>query len=638
MAKNNKTFYIIIFLTFIITAISYRTYMKNGWYDLDDYYTFEFAPAGSSILESSKATTDFLYREQGRFQPVRLYIFVALTHIFDEDSSVYYNFALHLVNILLLFLLLRKFRAGSIFSLISVLLFAVFGRFRYMDSSSVMIGGSGLNLLFILLTFLFLIKSLEAPPRRFLKRYAYLFISFLAYVSLIFSYEVAVPLFAPLVAVFYLFNRAGKGLLGPLRTKKSSYLLLYFIPLFIYIVFFRLFVKVDYEGAEIVWSLNILTRLKAYLLYTLFPPFPTEVHGLITAEFIILILYFSALILAMKRPDGNRVSVSDKRVSGLRLLLFSIVFYPSTVILFTLNNWEVPTSVMVHHTYLMTAAGAVLLAAFFYNLQWVFPQRLRKKYPVILAVFIFPLFLLNGEYNTVRYYKNDSHRVNEIKNIKKGIEALIPDVDSVDAVLFRNLSTPYYHIPSMDGALLKWFKFKKHIISGRDIISVRGDDIVFKGPLSIYVEPTSHKAKNDRVRIFFVSPIDGELLPYHYFVDLKRRLNIYQIGHVKEDWQKDGVDERQRLEAILSNFKKNNYLNIWFKSNKGLQNFAKSHTSIEVNDELVPDDRMTLSGDRLSIDISGRTKKINYFFLKVLSSDDRFKSTIRLIALTGSLP
>jgi len=138
--------------------------------------------------------------------------------------------------------------------------------------------------------------------------------------------------------------------------------------------------------------------------------------------------------------------------------------------------------------------------------------------------------------------------------------------------------------------------------------------------------------------MFFVSPIDGELLPYHYFVDFERGLNLYQMRHIEEDWQKDGVDESQILEVILSNFKRNNYLNIWFKSNQGLQDFAKSHTAIEVNDELVPDDRMTLSGDRLSIDISGRTEKINYFFLKVLSSDDRFKSTIRLIALTGSLP
>jgi len=605
---------------------------------MDDYVTLDMGPARASVLQSCEATTHYLYSKQKRYQPVRLCVFAAFTRYFKEENSVYYNFALHLINILLLFLLLRKFKVGSIFSLISVLLFAVFGRFRYMDSTSVMVGGSGLNLLFILTTFLFLIKGLQATAQELLKRYAFLTVSALAYAGLVFSYEVAIPLFAPLVMVFYLFNPGGKGLLTPLKTKKMLYLLLYLVPLLFYIVFYRLLVKVSYEGAEIVWSLDIFIRLKSYILYTLIPSFKLYIPS--KTGLLALGLYFAAVIVALK-SSKSKISPYDRKKSGLNFLLFGATFYSSAIVIFTLNDWSTPADVMVHHTYLLTAAGATLIASLFYNFQWIFPDSFRKIYLTVLIVLIFPIILLGGVFNAEVNYGTNSVRASKassISRLKKGIQSDIQDIDKTDAILLKNLYAPFYEIKSMNGAFEKWFGFQKDIMSGREIISARGDDIVFKGPLSIYAKARKFRVRNDRARIFFMSPLSGEILPYHYFVDFVRRLNIYQTLHVKEDFPSDNYDDQYRLEAILSNFKKNNYLNIWFKSNKGLQDFAKSHTLIEVNDELVPDDRMILSGDRLSIDISGRTKKINYFFLKVLSSDDRFKSTIRLIALTRSLP
>lgn len=633
MAKNKTTFYILILLTCLITAISFRSYFKYASYNLDDYHTFEFAPAGSSVLERCKATTDFLYLKQARFQPVRLCVFVAMTQLFDEDSSVYYNFALHLINILLLFLFLRKFGVGNVFSIISVLLFAVFGKFRHMDSSSVMIGGSGLNLFFILTALLFLIKSLESHGSEPVRRYLFLALSLLAYSSLVFSYEVAVPLFTLIVVVFYLFNDSGKGLLAPFRTKKLSYLLLYIIPLVIYLVFYRLLVNVDYEGAEIVWSYNIFIRLKSYILYTLIPPIPT--HAPSAAMFLVLIIYFAAIILAMKSRRLD-TGLSEERSKGLKLLLFGAVFYPSTVVLFILNDWLTPSSVMVHHTYLMTAAGAILSVSLVYNFQWLLPPSIRKKYLAILIILVFPIILINNERHTVRHYKDDASRVMSIRHLKKDVLAAVPDMEKTDAVLLKNFFYPYYDISSMDGALLKWFDFKKDIMSGREIISVRGGDIVFRGPLHRYKKPGELRAKNNRVRILFVRKKDGAVLPYHDLIGFEQQINIYQTKQVYEDCPKGSCADKHKLEAILSNFKRNNYMNIWFTSRDGLERFLKNVTSIEVNDEPVSREKIHVSDEVISIDVSKLRDRINYFFLRITSADDRFKESFRLIALTKS--
>lgn len=635
MAKNKSTFYFLIIFVFLISAISYRYYFKYSAYAMDDYETFTFAPAETSVFQACKVTSDVLYSVQKRFQPVRLCLFVALTRFFEEESSAYYNFALHLVNIALLFFLLRKFGAGSIFSLISILLFAVFGRSRYMDSSSAMIGGSGLNLFFISTTFLFLIKSLEAHGRKLVRRYFFLAISLLAYSALVFSYEVAAPLFAPLMAVFYLFCASGEKHLSLFKRKKIYYLFLYLIPLLIYIIFFRLLIDVDYEGARIVWSANIFLRLKSYLLYTLFPPFRLSMPSV--SGLIILLLYFFAVILGWKRGKTG-ISLSDRKKTGLKVLLFSLIFYPATLILFVINDWLTPDEVMVHHTYLMTAAGSILIVSFFYNLQWLLPSVLRGKFIAILVIFFSPIILLNAESNMVSHYGSELRRVNTSaqRAIKKGLQGAVPEVVEIDAIILKNFYSPYYDIHSVNGALSKWFGFKKYLISGREIISVRGDDIVFKGPLSRYEEPGEVRVKNNRVRMFFVSPGGGEILPYHYFIDFRRGLNLYQTLMVKKDCMKEGCNDSHVLEAILSSFKGDKYIKIWFKSSMALQAFLNTSPVIEVNDERVTSKRVSVSGRELSIDVSEIRERINYFFLKIISDDDKFKSYISLTAMDSA--
>ncbi len=640
MRNKNVIFYIFVFVAFLITAISFRSYFKYASYNLDDYTTFDMSPGGISVLESCRATTDALFQEQKRYQPVRLCLYTALTRLVDEDNSVYYNFGLHLLNIFLLFLLLRKFGAGNVFSLVSVLLFAVFGRFRYMDSSSVMVGGSGLNLFLILLTFIFLIKSLEleAGGQRPGRRYVFLALSAAAYAALVFSYEVAVPLFAPLVLVFYLFNGGERSLGGVLSkkaliTKRTWYLLLYFVPLAVYIVFFRLLVNVGYEGAEIQWGPQILVRLKAYLDYTLLPPFQT--HGLITIEFVILALYFGALALGLKGARRARErDESEMKKNGLRLLLFGLVFYPSTVVLFTINHWMSPTSIMVHHTYLMTAASAVLVSSFFYSLQWLLPASWRRKYLAVLLVIIVPIVLINAERHTVRHYRNDARQVGRQRAMKKALQEAIPNIDTVDAVILKNFDESFFQLGSMNGALKKWFGFRKDIMSGREIVSVKGDEIVYKGPLFRYSKPTEQRVRNGRVRIFFVNIETGVPAPYSEVIDFTRGLNLYQTMHVMSDWKLNEERDPRVLEAILSNLRRNRYLEIWFLREGGAEKFLENLRSFELNGEQVPVQKFVDKNGHLVLDISGTTDKMNYYFVTIRSSDERFMQDIRFIGLS----
>jgi len=406
VTRNKRFFYLLIVLTFLITAISFRTYFRYASYDLDDYYTFEFAPAGASVIEAGRATTAYLYEGQKRYQPVRLYIFTAFTRFFDEDTSPYYNFALHLANILLLFLLLRKFGAGGIFSFLGVLYFAVFGRQRFIDSSSAMIGGSGLNLFLISLSFLFLIKALEIEEDRPLRRYSFFAVSVLAYASLVFSYEVAVPLFVPLVLVYYLFRgrRCQKGPGRPSMTESLRHLAPYALPLVIYLVFFRLLVRVTYLGAKIKLSLDILRRLTSYMQYTLIPAFLPQ--GIKMAEVIILVLYFIGIVICFTNGLGHGARASEKKKRGLVLLVIGVLFYLATVLPFAFNSWLTPTSVMQHHTYLMTAAGGILLSSIFYNLGWVLPDSLRRVCLAALVVLVFPVFFIGSEGGFVRHYND----------------------------------------------------------------------------------------------------------------------------------------------------------------------------------------------------------------------------------------
>jgi hypothetical protein len=159
--KNKSLITGLLFLI-LLTGLCYSTYWGNVWYLQDDYMSVE-AGGANSIWDSSKKATSWLYDGQQRYQLVRFTTFYIDTHLVSEEYSFYYNFGLHLLNVILLFLLIRKFKVNDYIAFSSVLLFSIFGINRMMESPSTMIGGSGICTFFIILALFLLIKALESP-------------------------------------------------------------------------------------------------------------------------------------------------------------------------------------------------------------------------------------------------------------------------------------------------------------------------------------------------------------------------------------------------------------------------------------------------------------------------------------------
>ena len=270
--------------------------------------------------------------------------------------------------------------SANTFSLLSILFFSLFGRDRLMDSVSVIIG-SGLILFLILLTLLFLIKTFETQKDELAKRCFFIGVSSLAYLLLILSYEIAFPVLMVVLITSYFFQPSKKSLKEFFKSR--LYLLLYLVPLLGYFVHYKFYtnLKNNYKGAEIVWSLDILTRLNTYLSYTLV--LPAKLHLPTIEELAVLLLYFIAIYLSLKTEDLS-AGYREKRRRCFKLLIFGTVFYFSTIVLFIINNYLTPYDIMMHHTYLMTAASSILLVFLFLQHTVVLPRVLQE----VLFVFL----------------------------------------------------------------------------------------------------------------------------------------------------------------------------------------------------------------------------------------------------------
>lgn len=628
---NNKIIqFIIIVLLFLITAVTYHPFFENGWYHLDDYETLSAGGAGN-VIERTGRIVDWLRSEQGRFQPVRLFLFAAFTHLFDEEASVYYNFALHLVNILLLYLLLRKFKSGSVFTTVVLLSFSIFGRWRKIESPSIMMGGSGLNLFLILITLLFLVKTLEKTQAP--RRWVYLLVSYAAYASLVFSYEIAFPFFLPIAAVFWLFYLADKPRSDLRKVKEYLYLLPYIMFLIIYFLFFSLSVKgaQSYSGTQIVLSADILIRLKSYIMYTLVPPIQPNIPTKEGAVF--LVIYYCSVALALKAKDQTTEPYYEKGV-GLRLFLFSVIFYLSTMVLFTINNYETPNVVMVHHTYPMTAAGAIIFVFALFSPQRFFSGRYRKAYYNVLIFLIIPVILLRGVHYNVRFYKDQSENIRSVKLMRDKIRLSV-DPEKTDAIIIKNFFHGYYGVLGLNGALLQWFNFKKVLYSGREIVSAHKNEIIFKGPLTYY-SPSADKifkAQNARTEIFYLNE-DKTLSSYGNHIDFEKGVNIFQTKQVMGDCPFGGCGDGRVVEAILKGSNNDGFISICFKSKDGGRRFLSSLKTIELNGE--PVRKLSVLDDSIVLDIRDFKKDINFFFLKITSFSKTFKDDLKSIGMNNN--
>lgn len=660
-------------IIFLISILAYIPYFKNAWYVQDDYVSIQAGlnsawysakhqmPIESgrftSILETTKNIINWLYVEQGRYQPVRLFIFMAGMHLYQEELSPYYNFALHLANLVLLFLLLRKFRAEPVAILISTLLFSLFGRWRMMESPSAMIAGSGLNFFLIALTLLFLIKALESDKVPAKKTF-FFSVSWFAYFCLVFSYEVAFPLILPIIYVFFVFNKrletariSGKSpswldlsrLTNLLKQRELLQLAPYFLLLSVYIIFFKLPAKGAYPGTTISWNFaDIWTRLMNYVDHTV--SLRINLNHMGAPEIIILFLYLAVAAFTVRSGKHSLVK-SEQIPNNWKTFLFGLTLYFSSVVLFTLNSWESPKNIMVHHLYLMTIGSSIMVVILFFQAHWFLPGAtfliksnskrafitlfLQKHYRGFLIFVYFPLVLVSEGSYTSRYYTHHDVGTAQIKPIKTGILKQV-DPNGTDAIIIKNFHHNYHGVSSVEGALLQWFNFKKIITAGRPILSVDDDKIVFMRPLGYYWLPPHMKqeVKNQRAQILFLD--NQTLLPYQDLIDFEEGTNLYQTQQVWGDQEPDEY-RHYRLDAILRNTQRGGFLEIKAKSRNALESLIANSARIEVNGK--PIQRILTSGSSLYIDISPAKNSVNYFFLTLVSGDKNFKKHLQLIRL-----
>lgn len=625
-ANMNKVAFIsIILVTFLISALGYRTYFENGWYVQDDYMTIGAGGAGS-IADTSGKTIRWLYSEQGRFQPVRLFIFSAATHMFQEEYALVYNFILHLANLLLLFFLLRKFNASHVSSLIILLVFSLCGNYRMMESPSVMIAGSGLNLLFTLITLLFLIKAIKEDYWG-IRKIFWFAISLTSYAGLIFSYEVAFPLFLVIFYMFIIFNNVQNG---QWSIKRYYPLVAYIALLVIYLIFFRKTGGSSYEGARIVWSYDIFERFNSYLRYSLPSPRKLKVRPEIILFFL---LYFFAIYQALKADKAATIKEnlnSPLFLPEYKLFAFGVIFYFSSVVLFTLNQWGTPQNVMSHHVYLITAGSAIFTVSLMLGFRhFVASKRAGKIYFYSMVLIIFPIIIWSGFSKNIEDYKNQKTRTASIKLLKYKIQSSIDNPEKIDAILIKNFTHNYYAISGMDGAYLQWFDFRKYIHSGREIISVLDNKIKFKGPLTYYVPPTIVRdVDNANVEIFYLNDADKKLLAYSDYINFQDGKNLHQTDQVMGDGLQ--CDSDYILNALLKNQNAKDTLVISFGSVADIENFLKE-AAIEINGRAVKN--IFIAGANIYINGVADTK---YLFLKISSANDKFKSYLNEIKITNN--
>ncbi|MCP4130485.1 MAG: hypothetical protein GY754_05840 [bacterium] len=624
-----------LLLLVVFTILCYKDYFGNVWYLQDDYLTIASGGAGS-FWDSAMGVINWLDTIQARFQPFRLVLFSFFTHILPEELSFIYNFGLHLAVVILLFFLIRKFKVDDFTAFMMTLFFSIFSRFRMIESPAAMIAGSGLVTLLIILSIIFLIFAIESITK---KKYIFFCLSYLSYLAIVFSYETAFPLFMLILFTFIIFNKIykSKSILQDYR----DYLIL--MPYAVSLLIFYFFLSrrdSAYVGATVVVSfLDIVIRFAYYTKAQLVGFFNfkalTQPVMLICSA---VLYYFSIFIYLTKfEPVENPDSTKFDRKNVVYVFLFGIVWYLSSVSLFTISAWGSRlSSVMHHHIYLMSAGFSIAFTILLLNFHNIFPAKFKKNVKYIMLFVVLPVIVVTSINYHYNYAQESSKRILPIQTVKKNIQKNI-DIDTVDAVIVKNLFKPhglkYYQITDFNGALLQWVNFKKLINSGDTILSTRDNKIIFKGPLASYDHLNESKeitVDNKRAVFFYYSGTKMELLNYHDEIDFEKGKNIYQTEQVFSE--KKIVDHNTTIEAILHHTKKTKFLRIKFKS---LNNFSNIRDKIvlSLNGEAVT--KAFFSENSIFIDVSGFNAFCNYYFLFLhFSNDFNVKDNIKLIDFT----
>ncbi len=576
-------------LVFGLTLFCFVPFVGSVWYVQDDYSNFLFHQS-PSVFSSIEGIVHYLDERQGRFQPFRLAIVTGFTHFFPEEAALWYNGALHLVNLFLLGVFLRYLRLQWGVVISSLLLFSLFPKWRMIESPNAMVGGSGLNLFLLLIVFHSLILSMRGEKSR---RTLFYIVSILAYGCLVFSYEVAFPLLMPVffLYLFLLQERDNKGF-SYLSLLTNPCRLVPLLPyLFLLLAYFLFCYKPpDYAGSEIAIGNETLLRFKSYLLYSL--PFP----ALRDLKLTVWSLWGVAGYLLMAGGVGYMLKEQFFR-SGIILngrkggvFLFALSFYVASWVLFPLNHWGTPDMVMVHHTYLISAASAVFLSVSIFFCAEMLPQWGRRTVLGLGLFLLLPLCIV-GSLNFHKTYAEDSQygkaRTERIKALRDGLQKRLQHPEYFDAVIIKNFHFNYDIISYVSGAVYRWVDFKKELETGRDIISFAGGEVTFRSPLSYDPHVDSSRVsrvKNNRCLILFRDSRTGQLRDYLPDVSLRRGEISYQSYGVKSESSLPSESGFDILLGRRAEWRKLSGVEVFFR--KGTEFKEESDTlNITVNDE-----------------------------------------------------
>ncbi len=583
-----STFSLFLILT-LFTFTAYHTLIGNGFYTLDDYLTIDFGFA-DSLWGSMKETVRFMAEEQHRFQPVRLSIFVLATRLFPEQWSVFFALLLHLLNIALFLSLFKRFKVSPFVLFSIAAYFTLFGRWRVMNGLSATVGGSELVITLFLTASLLLLKAVENNKK---KRKLFYVASLFVYLLLMLSYEIAVPLLLPLFTFFILARFVWKN-----SQSASSFSAIFLIPYFLialaYFVGTKLFLPhgAGYTGTNIQIGYETIERFITNLRWNF--TFQVRLADMKPRpEWVLFFLgYYSIVYLnGIREKTLTEQCLKQEEEGNILLLLFSFLLYLSLVVLFTISNWGTPDIFMVHHNYEMTFGSSVLTISLLFVLANYFDKKTKHITSTLLIWLLLPLLLLAGMNFNLQFGEQQQKRTKLLTSIQNGLLKHQEELLKKDAILLKHFSSPYAEVSSYDGALAKWFHFKKKFMTGQDIVSVQKNKITFNTPLSYYGAKKKATVANSKLAIFFINQ-NGQPIPYGDEINRNSKIGLFQIERVQNRKEKSKDSAMMKLILKQNERLKQNSLTIGFKK-------RIPHLFREIE--------LTLNGEPVKLNLQNRT-------------------------------
>ncbi len=367
-------------LTLLVIAVIVCFYPVTRYFFSQD----DFALLFNSVYESASHFRSYFESDPGQFRPISKALYFTLMHGLFELNPTPYHFVslfLYILNALLFYRLMTKFRIAPLPALATTAFFALSVAFlnvvAWISCIQPLLGE-----LFLLLSMLF---GIEALGKSSLKP---ALLSLVAYLLALMSMEQAYPIPILLALYAYIetpFSREWKNFLKSIRT-----IIPHFIVLFLYILFMLLWKHPPQEGSYAFHfganvGANLLTYLDRMFSFSVLYPF---VSNIADAGFTVSHLFILALILynIMRRRE--------------KLIIFALIFYLSAIL---------PTLFLQEHIYYshlyIPAAGMFLLLALLINdffdalLTW-------KRKAASLAVLFFVLILSLISFTKVRENEN----------------------------------------------------------------------------------------------------------------------------------------------------------------------------------------------------------------------------------------